>query len=170
MKKLIPVLIILAAVALGCSRFAPGSGQSANNAAPSSTPVPKLVDLPALLGKSVDEVNKILGQNEKLSGGTVSFKAPKGRITMVYSKEGKQGLVSYNQTEAETYGGESFYGYSTAKELAQSAGIDLQGKEPTDGAIPSEKTLYDFVINGQKTELTLKKIGDRFTEVQIMIR
>jgi len=159
--KNIWVLFVLAAVAVGCGKLTGGgSGTSGNNVANvSSTPVPKVVDLSALLGKSVEEMNTALGQQQKLSVGSVTYTVPKGTVYAQYNKENKQVMISFSY-KPEITAEFSVLGYPSVEKLGQAVGLEIKGK-PSESEY--EDKYYDYMINGKKCELTVKKMQGAYT-------
>lgn len=163
--RLVLVLCVMAAVVLGCGRLSgddKAGGNTAANAGTSPAPVEKFVDLTALQGKSVDEVNKALGQNEKERSGMVNYQLPKGKLLVQYNK-GKQVMLGF-KIDPIMVDGMSFTGYPTAAWLGQAVGLDIKG---TPSSSEYQDKYYDFMVNGQKCELTVGKLLEAYNEASL---
>jgi hypothetical protein len=128
----------------------------------SPAPVVKLVDLPALVGKSVDEMNTILGQQQKESGPSVTYKIPKGSVYAQYSNK-KQVILSFT-FEPQTAEGMTFRGYPTAEKLGQAVGLEIKG---TPSSTEYEDKYNDYMVAGKKCELTVGKMLEAYNEVKL---
>ncbi|HVF46199.1 MAG TPA: hypothetical protein VNA17_01395 [Pyrinomonadaceae bacterium] len=161
------ILLVLAMVVMGCGRFGADGGTAGNSSANAKAvpaPVTKLVDLPALLGKSVDEMNTIIGQQQKESVGSVRYKLPKGHVYAGLDKDKKAVLVSFT-FETQTAEGMSFSGYPTAEQLGQAVGLEIKG---TPSPISKyEDKYYDFMVAGKKCELSVTKLLEAYNEAKL---
>lgn len=167
--KIISVLCILIFAVVGCGRFGGGAGSGANNAA-ASTPrsVEKAVDIPGLFDKSHEEINKVVGQDSKVSVGTASWELSKGTLHIVYSKDKKPGMITYKVRTQDLGGGMSSSGYVTAEELGRAVGLDLKDKTPSPSSKYTDK-YYDFMINGKKCEVSVSKLLESYNEISVML-
>ena len=166
MKKTLGIVALALVVAvLGCGRFGANSETAGNKAANSSPePTAKLVDLPSLLDKSVDEMNTILGQHQKESVGTVTFAIPKGSVYALYDMKSKKQVLLSFKFEPQTAEGMTFLGYPTAEKLGQAIGLEITG---TPAKSEYEDKYYDYTINGKKCELTVGKIREAYNEAKL---
>ena len=167
--RLILVLFVLGLAVLGCGRFGAGSGSTSNSSAnvnTSTAKVPKIVDLSQLQGKTVAEMNTILGKNEK-EGLTVSYELPEGFVTAVFTDKKKQDLVSFN-LKTSTADSTPLKGYQFVEELGQALGLTITGT-PTSTTALGEK-YEDYMLNGKKCDLTVKKIGGAYREAELYCR
>lgn len=164
--RLILVLGIVAAIASGCGRFGTGSGPVSNSSANANTTTPKvakIVDLSQLQGKTVAEMNTILGKNEKESIA-VSYELPEGFVTAVFTDKKKQDLISFI-LKTSTADSTPLKGYQFVEELGQALGLTITG-EPTITTGLGEK-YEDYMLNGKKCVLTVNKIGGRYREAEL---
>jgi hypothetical protein len=171
--RVMPVLLVVLAVVLGCGRFGGGTtgSNSEVNTNSASTPVAKAVDIPNVIDKSHDEINRIVGQQSKMEGGSASWQIPKsagnphgGSLNVVYSKDKKASLVSLTLDTIYLDGGQSSSGYPTAERLGQLAGLDIKG---TPSQSTYEDKYYDFMVNGKKCELTAGKLLESYNSLKL---
>ncbi len=159
--RLILVLGILAAMVLGCGRFGAGSGPVSNSSAntnTSTTKVAKIVDLSQLVGKTVAEMNTILGQG-KVDSTSATYDIPQGFIIASFSKDKKVDSLTFS-LNSSTADSTPIKGYQFAEELGQATGLAISGT-PTSTTTYEDK--YDeFMLNGKKCELTVKKIAGSY--------
>ena len=171
----IPFLLVVLMVVLGCGRFGGGSSNTgSNNAANTNTgpaPVAKAVDIPSMVGKSHEEINKIVGQDSKLSVGTASWNLPKttanphgGTLHVVYSKDKKASMISLNLDTIQVGEMGSSSGHTTAERLGQLAGLEIKGT-PTKSEF--EDKYYDFIVNGKKCELAAGKLLGTYNSLKL---
>jgi hypothetical protein len=136
-----------------------------------SAPVVKAVDIPSLVRKSHDEINKIVGQESKESVGTASWTLPKtkdnphgGTLHVVYSKDKKASMISLNLETIQVGDLGSSSGHTTAERLGQLAGLEIKG---TPSKSEYEDKYYDFMVNGKKCELTAGKLLESYNSVKL---
>jgi len=156
MKNLIPV-IALVIVVLGCGRFQSSTG-SANDGKANSAEKPvirKVVDVPALFGKTKEEVIKAVTEGKKKNDFSdwMDFEFPQGTLRVSLTKD-KADNFSF---VLPMYGGDFLV--DTQENFCTLTGIDLKGKSP-------DSTIADWVIyekekmNGVPVEITFtKKVG-----------
>ena len=112
----------------------------------------KVVDIPALYGKTKDEVIKAVTEGKKKNDFSdwMDFEFPQGTLRVSLTKD-KADSFSF---ELPSYGGESLV--DTQENFCTLTGIDLKGKSP-------DTTLDTFVIykkekmNGSPVEITFSK-------------
>lgn len=166
--RIASVLMILVAVVMGCNRIGKDSGPVSNTAAntnSSAKPVKKLVDLPALLGKSVDEMNTILGQKQTQKLYSVDYEIENGSVYAQYDNNTKKQTVlkfTFKETEID---GKKVRGFVTSKDLERAVGLDLTG---TPEMSEYEEVRKDYMINGKKCDVTVKKMLEAYTAVSLM--
>lgn len=175
MTRSIPLLIIVAVV-LGCNLF---RGTTNTNSGPANTAperAKKLVDIPSLIGKPLDEVKKELGEPaQKISDTIHKWKfdqgGPRGDLTLYcdYRKPSKVERIGFSMETiyAEGY---AFSGFPTYDKLGDTVGIDVRGKTPKSsdesetGSVKFEK----IDLNGKNVdEIEFKKMLGSFTEVVV---
>ncbi len=166
--RLILVLSMLVVVVLGCGRFGASSGPVSNSSANSNSsakPVKKLVDLPSLLGKSVDEMNTILGQKQTQKMYSVDYEIENGSVYAQYDNiTKKQTVLRFTFREMEI-DGRKVRGFVTSKALEQAVGLDLTG---TPEMSEYEEVRKDYMINGKKCDVTVKKMLEAYTSISLM--
>ena len=158
MKIILPIVVLAIAV-LGCGRFGAGSnagnttGQKANSAPAAAA---KAVDMPSLVGKSPDEIKKIVGIEPRFETPYLAFELPQGTLTVDYMK-GKQTTIGFEPTT----------GSDSAEKLGDMVGIDVHGKPESRGS--GEFHFYDDLNANGKTlrQVSFRKVGDKFTNVSI---
>ena len=172
--KSIPFLLVILVVVLGCGRLGGSSNTSSNsggNTKSGPPPVARAVDIPSMVGKSHEEINKIVGQDSKLSVGTASWTLPKttanphgGTLHVVYSKDKKASMISLNLETIQVGELGSSSGHTTAERLGQLAGLEIKGT-PTKSEF--EDKYYDFMVNGKKCELTAGKLLGTYNSLKL---
>lgn len=150
--------IFLAAFALvGCAGPG-GSNSAANTAKSNSAPIAKkVVDMPALVGKSNEEIKTIIGETPKFETPYLAFDLPEGELT-VDSMKGRQTSIGFKKNGA---------GVAEPAELGDLVGIDLHGiKIPTSSG---EFYFYDDVktSRGILKRVSLHKKADGFDQISI---
>ena len=166
MKKTLPFLLLVVC-ALGCSKFGPDTASTSNansantNAAPAK-PV-KVVDMPAMVGKSRADIKKMVEAAPKNEEPWLEYKLPQGDLTIQFTKE-KPSRLTFD-FKAVSIGDATISGLDTADNLATMAGIDVSGKTPTYTSESFEN--FDYEIGGKKTEVSFHKISGRYTSVSI---
>lgn len=166
MKFALPI-IVLSMVVLACGRFGNSWNTVADNSpSPNSSPTPivKAVDIPGLIGKSTDEVKKLVPVAPKSETPWLEYELPQGDLTIWYTK-GKQTRISFTIRPVRM-GSQSASGFSSPEKLGDLVGIDVHGK-PVPPANGSFCTYKDVNINGKPREVTFSKIGESFNGVSL---
>jgi len=161
MKNTLPFLLLVICV-LGCSKFGPDtastSNTSANNSAPKIEPK-KMIDVPSLLGKSTDEVKKIVGSEPKdESAYTVNWSVKDSYDLGVDLDKGKAKAVNFALP-----GG---LGADKPEQIAVLAGVDLAGKTP-DFHTESFTSYKGLKVGSGTAEATFHQIGETFRSVRL---
>ena len=145
-KEILPV-IVLSLTLLSCSR-PPGSlSQRAEPVASPSPAAPKkIIDVPALLGKSRDEVKGLLGPPKyeaEVWGLDYQFEFGSAHLNF---KKGK-----FDQILAEAGGPHLRINFETAEQAGDFFGLDLRGTAPAN--VYDWGTIYEnLTINGVKVK------------------
>ena len=169
MKNTLPLLVLILC-ALGCNKFGPDTASTSNsnstnaNAAPAK-PI-KVVDLPAMVGKSRDEIKKMVAATPKHETPWLEYDLPEGYVNIQFTKE-KPSDLSF-RFNPRSIGGATISGTATADQMGTMAGINVNGKTPKHTSQSFEN--YDYEINGKKVEVTFQKLGDSYTGVSMHIR
>lgn len=170
MKTTLPFLVLLLVCALGCNKFGPGTASTSNtnsanaNAAPAK-PV-KVVDLPAMAGKSREDIKKLVPATPKNENPWLEYDLPEGYVTIQFTKE-KSSDLSF-RFNPKTIGSASISGTATADQMGSMTGIDVAGKTPKHTSQSFEG--YDYEVNGKKVEVTFQKLSNSYTGVSMHIR
>ena len=168
MKNTLPFLLLFICV-IGCSKFGPNSSSTSNsnssNAAATSTPaaLKKVVDLPATLGKTKDEIKKMVSAAPKSEDPWLEYELPEASLTFMFDK-GKANHSSL-KFKSISFGGGSISGTETAEQLATMAGIDIKGKAPTSKTALGET--YEQEIGGKKASITFYNTTGTYDSVII---
>ena len=167
MKPIIPIGI-LCLCALGCNKFGPQAGSESNTAANANSAAPaaikKVIDLPATIGKSKDEIKKMVNATPTHEEPWLEYDLPEASLTFKFGKDMKASDASF-RFKAVTIGNSSISGASTAEQLATMAGVDIRGKTPTTtGSIADS---YDQDINGRKMSIAIYHTDGTFDSVMI---
>ena len=160
------VLFTLVVVVSGCGRFGASSGPVSNSSANSNTSTAKsakIVDLSQLQGKTVAEMNTILGKNEKESI-SVSYDLPEAFVIAVFTDKTKQDMVSFTLKTTDA-GGKTIAGYPSAELLGDAIGLTIKGT-PTSTTALGEK-YEEYMLNGKKCDLTVKKIAGAYRNAEL---
>ena len=158
MRITLPIILLTLAV-LGCGRFGAGTETGSNaaktNAAPASAG--KAVDMPSLVGKSPEDIKKIVGTEPRFETPYLSFDLPQGTLTVDYAK-GKQTTIGFDAKAP---------GFDSAEKLGDVVGIDVKGK--TESNASGEYHYYEGLGAGGKAlpQVTFHKAGDKFDHVSI---
>ena len=169
MKTTLPLLLLLIC-SLGCNRFGPDTASTSNtnsgttNAAP-AMPV-QVVDLPAMVGKSRDEIKKMVAATPKHENPWLEYDLPEGYVTIQFTKEKPSDLSFRFQSRA--IGNASISGTANAEQLGRMAGIDVSGKTPKYTSQSFEN--YDYEIDGKKVEVTFQKLSNTYNGVSMHLR
>ncbi|HQU92677.1 MAG TPA: hypothetical protein PLK77_10295 [Pyrinomonadaceae bacterium] len=165
MKNLIPV-IALCLVALACGRFqnTANTPNSANANSESKAIIRKVADIPALYGKSKDEVIKMVTEGKKKNDFSdwVDFEFPQGTLQVNFTKD-KADTFKFT---LPLYQGDFLV--DTQENLGILTGIPLASKTPDtslDGFISFEKEK----MGGSSVHIVLdKKPGsDKFYSLSV---
>lgn len=169
MRTILPIFALLIAV-LGCGLFRNDSKVASNNE-PASTSSPtapvKAVDMPSLIGKSRDEIKKIVpAQPKRESDLFVEWDLPQGNLEVNYHK-GKQSRISFIFTPV-SFGSQTISGFDSADKLGDLVGIDVHGKTPTSTVSDSFVTYEKLPLNGKPVkDVKFNIVSNRFTGVAI---
>lgn len=162
------IILTLVVVVAGCGGFRSASDGAKSSPTPVSTPAQpkKVVDLPALLGKSRDEMVKIVGKEPKResAGLYIDWDVELGTVHVNYDI--KKVPTRYNFSfQTQAVGSQLLMGTETPDQLAGMAGIDLQGKTPTGtGMYP---TIEGLTINGKTVKVVFGTVREKYNSVTI---
>jgi hypothetical protein len=166
MKNTLPFLLLVI-LALGCNKFGPSSAttSSANtnaNAAPAK--IVKVVDLPATIGKTKDEIKAMITATPKSEDPWLEYSLAEGDLTFMFNKQKKASDSSF-RFKTIGIGDASISGTDTAEQLATMTGIDLKGKTPTSTSSLADE--YPLEIGGKKLECVFYHSLGKFDTVMI---
>ena len=165
MKNLLPFLLVVLCVG-GCNRAGSDSNSTSNTAAANnsakapSKPV-KQIDVPSLLGKTKDEVKKIVGSEPKAE----MPEELEWRITDKYDLDvnfdkGKAYKVHYTMPSGLAAG--------TPEEMGGLIGVDLAGKKPdSDGGLAANFKAVSTPAGA--AEVAVYKSGANYNAVLVEI-
>lgn len=166
MKNTLPFLLLVICV-LGCNKFGPDAATTSNSNAVNTNAAPakpvKVVDLPAMVGKSRDEIKKMLDATPKHEEPWLEYSLPQGDLTIQFDKK-KPSMLTFD-FKAVSVGSATISGTDSADQLATMAGIDVTGKTPTYTSESFEN--YDYDVGGKKAEVSFHKIGGKFSSVSL---
>jgi len=155
-------------VALGCSKFGSNSSTISNSANANSNAAPakiaKVVDLPATIGKSKDEIKAMIAGTPRSEDPWLEYSLPEGDLTFMFNKQKKASDSSF-KFKSISVGDASISGTDTAEQLATMAGVDIKGKTPT--STSSLADTYTQEIGGKKLECVIYHTGGKFDTVMI---
>ena len=167
MKNILPFVLLVLCV-LGCNKFKPDTSSTSNsntantNAAP--TKVAKVVDLPATIGKSKDEIKAMVTGTPTHEDPWLEYSLELADLTFMFDKAKKASDATL-KFKPISFGGASISGTDTAEQLATMAGIDIKGKTPT--TTSSLADTYEQQINGKKAEIVIYQTDGKFNTVMI---
>ena len=170
MKITLPFLALLMLCALGCNKSGPTTASTSNtntskeNTAP-ATPV-KVVDLPGMVGKSRDEIKKMVSATPKHEDPWLEYDLPEGYVTIQFTKE-KPSDLSF-RFNPRSIGSATISGTATAQQMGTMAGIDVAGKTPKHTSDSFES--YDYDVGGKKVEVTFQKLSNAYSGVSMQVR
>jgi hypothetical protein len=169
MKKTLPLFLLVVCL-LGCSKFGPdaasiSNSNSANSNAAPAKPV-QVVNLPAMVGKSRDEIKKMVSATPKNENPWLEYDLPEAYVTIQFTKE-KPSSLSF-RFKSRAFGEASISGTGTADQLGTMAGIDVSGKTPRNTSQSFDN--YDYEIDGKKVEVTFEKLSNTYNAVSIHLR
>lgn len=169
--KLIPVLCLLMVVVAGCGQIGGSkTTNSTNNSmsnrtseSPAQPKIAKIFDMPSLLGKSSDEIGKVLNQRPAKEDTTSTFyDLPEGTLQVGYDK-GRQTIISF-ESKVKNESSLKMPGFRFAEELGNAVGIDIKGEPLTIG---NDDEYKGFEINGKKCDLKVKKLAGSYGSISI---
>ena len=167
MKNTLPLLLLII-VALGCNKFGPDTASTSNansaktNTAP-ATPV-KVIDLLSTLGKSKDELKKMISATPTHEDPWLEYSLPEASLTFKFNKAKKADEATF-RFKSISIGDASISGTDTAEQLGALAGIDLKGKTPKSAS--SLADTYEFEIGGKKSDVSFYHSNGKFETIMI---
>ena len=166
MKITLPFLLLVICV-LGCNKFGPDNGSSSNSNAANRNAAPpkiaKLFDLSATIGKSKDEIKKMVSGTPTHEDPWLEYSLETYELTFKFDK-GKAADATFT-FKPVSIGNASISGTDTAEQLATMAGIDIKGKTPKSTTVLGDT--YELEIGGKKVDVSLYKVQDKFNAVMI---
>jgi hypothetical protein len=167
MKNTLPFLILLF-LALGCNKFGPGSSTTSNSVNSNSNTAPakivKVVDLPATVGKTKEEIKAMITATPKSEDPWLEYSLPEGDLTFMFNKQKKASDSSF-RFKSISVGDASISGTDTAEQIGTMTGIDIKGKTPT--STSSLADTYTQEVGGKKLECVFYHSGGKFDTVMI---
>lgn len=133
----IAAVLVIGLCVIGCGRFGGGSATGNNANANSNTEPSKAkmaVDITPLVGKSIDEIKKVLGPPSGELAGTFTWEFPQGDLNAVTDyKDKTKNKVDYFQFDAKIFvvGDRAVQGYQDYERIGDLIGLDMRGKTPT---------------------------------------
>jgi hypothetical protein len=169
MKNTLPFLLLII-LALGCNKFGPGSSSTSNtnlsnansNAAPAK--IVKVVDLPATIGKTKEEIKAMIPGTPKSEDPWLEYSLESGDLTFMFNKQKKASDSSF-RFKSISVGDASISGTDTAEQIGTMTGIDIKGKTPT--STSSLADTYEQEIGGKKLECVFYHSLGKFDTVMI---
>lgn len=168
MKNTLPFLLLVI-LALGCNKFGPGATTTSNtnsnansNAAPAK--IAKVIDLPATIGKTKEEIKAMITGTPKSEDPWLEYSLPEGDLTFMFNKQKKASDSSF-RFKTISIGDASISGTDTAEQLATMTGIDIKGKTPTSTSSLADE--YPQEIGGKKLECVFYHSLGKFDTVMI---
>jgi len=113
------------------------------------------VDLPSMIGKSREEITKILGIPPYKDGslGPV-WELPEGHLTVFKKENGETDFISYRLKE-------SYAGLVSPEEMAKLANIDVQRRKPRE-IYKGTRIYEDLSVNGKTLDLYIRMSDKRY--------
>lgn len=169
MRAILPIFALSIAV-LGCGLFRNDSKVASNNepAVTASPAAPaKAVDMPSLIGKSRDEIKKIVGVEPKAETDPfIEWYLPQGHLEVSYNNKGKQRRISFS-FKPVSVGSQTISGFDSADKLGDLVGVDVHGKSPT-STISTFYIYEGLQLNGKAVkDVTFSTTSDQFDSVAI---
>lgn len=170
-RYILPFLILLF-FALACGRFQIGGGRPTSTP-PSPSPTPQVVkvfDVPAIYGKSVEEVKKTVtgGKITYESKENINYEFPQGNLSIDTRASTSKTLYFYLK---DNFSGK-FYDFvaDSPQQVANFAGIDLSGKTRSSS---EAMVTYEDRFNGVPVEIvfTRREPGkDKFDSLTVSLK
>jgi hypothetical protein len=175
---LVAALCVLVCV-MGCGKLS-GGGGTANTAGPSnsansaeSAPV-KALDIASIVGKSPDDIKKVLGPPTRESGGAApsyTWELPQGDlfVNADYKDKKKVDFMTFT-SKIIVVGNQTAQGYATYDKLGDLIGFDTRGKTPTsEESGDTGTTRFEKVNLGGTTvdEISFSKVSGKFISVTV---
>jgi len=166
MKNTLPFLMLVICL-LGCNKFGPDTSSTSNsnaaNVKASPAPIAKVVDLPATIGKTKNEIKKMINGTPKNEEPWLEYSLPEADLTFRFTKE-KADYASFT-FKSISVGSASISGTDTAEQIGTMAGVDIKGKTPkSTGGLADT---YEVEIGGKKAEVLFYKANGKFNNVMI---
>ena len=120
----------------------------------------QVVDLPSMIGKSSEEISKIVGvQPYKDDSMVVDWDLPEGRLAVFKEKNGDTSFISYSLNEA-------YSGFASSAEMAALVNVDVQRQKPEEDRNGNHS--YKHVSASGKTfSLVIERNRSGFFDVRI---
>jgi hypothetical protein len=152
---------------LACNKFGPDtSSQSNNSANANATPakLAKVIDLPATIGKTKDEIKKMVNGTPTHEDPWLEYSLELAELTFMFGKTAKATDATL-KFKSVSFGNASISGTDTAEQLATMAGIDLKGKTPKSTSALADT--YEIEVGGKKAEAVIYHSNGKFDTVMI---
>lgn len=171
MTNTLPLILLLFS-ALACGKFGPDTTSStSNNSSNSNAEKPKLqqvVDLPATIGKTKDEIKKMVNGTPKSEDPWLEYTLETAELTFMFDSKTKKASDSTLSFKAISFGNASILGTDTAEQLGTMAGIDVKGKTPK--SVSALADTYEIEVGGKKSEADFYKLQGKFQKIMIHAR
>lgn len=172
-RSLLPFLILLT-FAAGCGWLRPdarSAGPGRPTPSPTAQPIVKVVDVPVIFGKSIDDVKKTVvgGKITYESKDTISYQFPQGNLSV--DTRASAGKTLHFNLRDNASG--KFYDFAakTPQQVANFAGIDVSGKTPSSSN--DTAVTYEDVYSGTPVEIVFVRKGsgeDKFDSLMVMMK
>ena len=145
------VLVTLLLSIISCDRF----NGSSNGAKPT-----QVVDLPSVIGKSRQEITKMVGiPPYKDNSIVVQWELPEGTLSVFKEENGETDFISYALKKP-------YSGFVSSREMAAVVNVDVQRRKPEVDRHGHHR--YNYIsVNGKTFDLAVDNEGGRFADVRI---
>ena len=172
-KSILPVLILLV-FTVGCGLFQRGTRSNEEGQptpSPTTQTIVKVVDVPAIYGKSVADAKKFItgGKITYESKDTISYQFPQGNLSIDSRAAAGKTLHFYLKDNASG----KFYDFAadTPQQVANFVGIDVAGKTPSSSN--DTAVTYEDLYNGIPVQIVFVRKGsgnEKFDSLMVSLK